>query len=245
MTMMNANNLHAEPKFCAQLNGMRRPRASAAKVEQNKHGKRDQKPDSALQSLFDDNAFQQVFKPDSTVLLHGYLVDAIYQIVSGTVRCCTISEEGGRQIFRFAKKGEFLGLSDIETWHFTAEAVDHVIVKSIPRATVEQALAVNIPLRQEIRAHICNQLQTREQQLLSLISSKAPERLFQFLRDFAATKKGLGFIVLPMCRRDIADHLGMTIETASRAFSALKTSGRIEMACAEKFRIRPELQRLT
>lgn len=114
-----------------------------------------------LLSLFETKAFEQHFQPESTILLHGHAADAVYLVVSGTIRCCTISEDGRRQIFRFAKKGEFVGVSDIDTWHFTAEAVDHVIVKSIPRSVVEQSFAVSIPLRQEIRALVCSQLECR------------------------------------------------------------------------------------
>lgn len=195
------------------------------------------KETSPLLALFTKKSFQQTFQPGSTILLHGYPADAIYLIVSGTVRCCTISPEGSRQIFRFAKKGEFIGIADLNTWHFTAEAVDHVTVKSVPRSTVEQSLAVNTPLRQELRMHLCDQLQAREKQLLSIVTSKAPERLFQFLSDFASTRSGSGYIALPMCRRDIADHLGMSVETVSRAFGDLKTKGRISLACAEKYKI--------
>ena len=190
-----------------------------------------------LLSLFEANSFEQHYQPNSTILLHGHTADALFLVVSGVVRCCTISEDGRRQIFRFAKKGEFVGISDIDTWHFTAEAVDHVIVKSIPRAAVEQTLPVSIPLRQEIRAHVCSQLDCREKQLLSMVTSKAPERLFQFLSEFASSRPGTGYIALPMCRRDIADHLGMSVETVSRAFSDLKAKGRIDLACAQKFKI--------
>jgi CRP-like cAMP-binding protein len=190
---------------------------------------------SALISLFDAVPFQKSYQPDSTVLLHGHPADAVYLIVSGTVRCCTISAHGCRQIFRFATKGQFLGISDIDRWHFTAEAVDHVILKSVPRRTVEQALAVNVALRQELRAHMACQLQCREQQLLSIVTSKAPERLLGFLRDFAASRRADGYVVLPMSRRDIADHLGMSVETVSRAFGTLKSKGLIDLQTSEKY----------
>lgn len=198
---------------------------------------RDDETNSPLMSLFDGTSFQQSFQPNSTILLHGYPADAIYLIVSGTVRCCTISAEGIRQIFHFASKGEFVGISDINTWHFTAEAVDHVIIKSIPRARVEQALTVSIRLRQQLQAHTCSQLECRERQLLSLVSTKAPERLFQFLREFAKSRRETGYVALPMGRRDIADHLGMSLETVSRAFSKLKGKGHIDLATAGKYRI--------
>ena len=192
---------------------------------------------STLMALFDASSPKQTYRPDSSIMLHGYPADAIYLIVSGTVRCCTISEDGERQIFRFAKKGEFLGLSDIDNWHFTAEAVDHVTVKHVPRAVLEQTLAVDIQLRFEIRRQVLNQLENREKQLLSLVLSKAPDRLFKFLSDFAASRSSTGYVALPMCRRDIADHLGMSVETVSRAFGHLKLTGRIGLSGAEKFQI--------
>jgi CRP-like cAMP-binding protein len=196
---------------------------------------------SALLALFDATPFKKNYQPGCTIALDGDSADAVYLVVSGTVRCCTINAEGNRQIFRFATKGEFLGLSDMDTWHFTAEAVDHVILKSIPRASVEQALAVDLALRREIRTLLCAQLQCREQQLLSLVTTKAADRLLQFLHDLAQTRRAGGYggdtVVLPMCRRDIADHLGMSVETVSRAFGHLKAAGRIDLLSAEKYRL--------
>lgn len=190
-----------------------------------------------LDALFGRYSFEQHFQPESTVLLHGNPVDTLYQIVSGTVRCCTINSDGVRQIFSFARKGDFIGISDIDTWHFTAEAVDHVVMKSVPRPVLEHALAVNISLREEIRGIICELLVRRERQLLSMTSKKAPERLLGFLQEFSARRASSEFVVLPMSRSDIGDHLGMTIETASRSFTDLKNRGIIEMKTPEKYRL--------
>lgn len=196
-----------------------------------------QDTERTLLSLFAATPFEKVYQPDSTILLDGDLADGIYLVTSGTVRCCTINADGNRQIFRFAKQGDVLGLSDIETWHFTAEAVDQVKLKTIPRNTVELALAVDSSLRHEVRSLICGQLECREQQLLSMMTRKAPERLLDFLRDFAKDRPTSAAIVLPMCRRDIADHLGMSVETVSRAFGHLKAAGLIELVSTEKYRL--------
>ncbi len=190
-----------------------------------------------LSALFQKSSFERHFRPESTILLHGAKAEAVYRVVSGTIRCCTIDPDGGRQIFSFAKKGDYIGFSDIDTWHFTAEAVDHVILKSVSRSLLEQAMAVNVSMRTEIWALMRGHLVRRERQLLSLITQKAPERLLGFLQDFSATRPSTSFVALPMCRRDIADHLGMTTETTSRAFSLLKKRGAIEMATAEKYRL--------
>ncbi len=194
-----------------------------------------------LRDLFDNATFEHHYQPDSTIVLHGDRVQAMYLIVSGTVRCCTIDPEGRRQIFRFAQKGAVLGVADIDKWHFTAEAVDHVILRSVAQSTLRQALTANPRLCQELVTRICELLRKDERQLLSLAHNKAPERLLQFLTDFAAERgaSGKSHVALPMCRRDIADHLGLSIETVSRAFSALKNSGQIEMPTFESYRICP------
>lgn len=195
-----------------------------------------------LHALFKKSSFQQHFRPDSTVLLDGEPAEALYLVISGTVRCCTIAADGSRQIFSFAKKGDFIGISDFDTWHFTAEAVDHVILRAISRDVIERDLRANIALRQEVRTYVSQLLERRERQLLSLISRKAPERLFHFLQDYASSRPGDGSrpVALPMCRRDIADHLGLSVETVSRAFTDLKTKGRIEMTTCEKYRLLPD-----
>jgi CRP-like cAMP-binding protein len=195
-----------------------------------------------LLALFDEDPFEQHFQPDSTIFLHGEPADAFYLIASGTVRCCTIGAEGSRQIFRFATKGDYFGISDL-SWHWTAEAVDHVILRKVSRPKIEKHLADSEAFRREMRALVCAQLEMQEQQLLALVSQKAPERLFHFLCDFAATRSGSDIIALPMCRRDIADHLGLSVETVSRAFGELKREGWIELETAEKFKINADMIR--
>jgi len=191
----------------------------------------------ALTALFEAASFQQHFRPNSTILLHGDPADAVYQIVSGTVRCCMISAQGCRQIPSFRRKGSFLGIADQTTWHFTAEAVDHIIINSVSRTVIEREFRRSSALQQEMRTYILTLLECREKQLLTLVSTKACDRVFEFLCEFTASKPKAGYTALPMCRRDIADHLGLSVETVSRAFSDLKRKGRIDLATSEKYRI--------
>ena len=80
-----------------------------------------------IAGLFDAKAPARHVLPGGVIFLDGEKADTAYQVVSGTVRCCTISEDGRRQIFRFVRPGDFLGLADLDTWHYTSEAVDHVM----------------------------------------------------------------------------------------------------------------------
>ncbi|MFX0546367.1 Crp/Fnr family transcriptional regulator [Roseovarius sp. S1116L3] len=192
---------------------------------------------SPLVSLFERKSFRKQFQPDATILLHDEPAEAMYMVTSGIVRCCTIDSRGRRQIFSFATKGDLVGISDVDRWHFTAEAVDHVTLRALPRTTIEHELGVSDALRQDMHKRMRILLARREQQLLALLNNKAHERLFDFLKAFAATRSSMGHIALPMPRRDIADHLGLSVETVSRAFSDLKTKGLIDLASHEKYRI--------
>jgi CRP-like cAMP-binding protein len=191
----------------------------------------------AIAGLFDQLAPVRHVLPGGVVFLDGERAENIYQVVSGTIRCCTISEDGRRQIFRFVHAGDFLGLADVDTWHYTAEAVDHVIVRSTSRDSLEAAIYEDPDVMRAIREFLLGELATREKQLISMAYVPAAHRLLQFLEDFARHRRSESFIVLPMTRQDIGDHLGLTLETVSRAFSSLRKGGLIEMKGSDRFRI--------
>lgn len=199
--------------------------------------------DGSLAALFDARQPVQHVRPGGVILLHGAAADHVYRVVSGTVRCCTINENGQRQIFRFVRKGEFLGFVEADRWHFTAEAVDHVILSAAPRATVERALDQSLGLQRALRAHMARELAAREHQMLSLVYMTAEQRLLTFLTDFANHRTPSGFTVLPMTRQDVGDHLGLALESVSRALGVLKRKGAIEMNGTSKYRVAGEIRR--
>ena len=191
----------------------------------------------AITDLFDRDTPVRHFQPGNTIVLDGTRAETVYEVVSGTIRCCTISEDGRRQIFRFVRAGDFLGLVDLDTWHYTAEAVDHVIVRSAPRSQLEMKIRFDPDLQRAVRGFIARELATRERQLASIAYMPAAGRLQNFLMEFANSRNTDGFVVLPMTRRDIGDHLGLTLETVSRAFSTLRQNGVIEMKGTDRFKV--------
>lgn len=192
---------------------------------------------TVISNLFDRKAPVRHVLPGSVLFLHGEAANSVYHVVSGTIRCCTISKDGRRQIFRFAQGGDFLGLADFDTWRYTAEAVDHVILRAISRECVEKTMRENPRVMCAVRGLLVNELAIREQQLISIAYDAAAERLQRFLKDYADRRASTGFTVLPMTRQDIGDHLGLTLETVSRAFSSLRKAGVIEMKGSDRFRI--------
>ena len=194
-------------------------------------------PADRIATLFNPRDAVRSVCPGSTVFLHGDRVESLYQIVSGTVACCSISPDGRRQIFCFARAGDVLGLTELDHWHFTATAVDHVILRPAPRERAWAQIHADSALQNAVQITAARDIAAREQHMFTLAYLPAEERLRLFLEDFASTRKSRGFVVLPMTRQDIGDHLGLTLETVSRAFSSLRRKGLIEMHGCDRFRV--------
>lgn len=190
-----------------------------------------------IRDLFAGSARVRHCAPGSTIFLQGDRVGSLYRIVAGTVRCCSFTEDGKRQIFRFAESDDLLGPTELDRWHFTAEAVDHVILRSIGREAFERALATDPAVQRALRETSAGELARRERQLLAMAYLPADERLLAFLAEYAERHVSRGFTVLPMTRLDIGDHLGLKLETISRGFGNLRRRGLIEMKGASRFRM--------
>lgn len=184
---------------------------------------------ASIVALFDADSRTTRFEAGSVIFLDGEMVKSLYKIVSGIVRCCTYTESGQRQIFRFARPGDYLGFSDLDTWHFTAEAVNDVTVRPVSRVAVDKRLGQNQMLFREVHSLILAELKERENQIVMLAYLQSDQRVLWFLTDYASATKDGECTHLPMTRQDIGDHLGLTLETVSRAFSMLKRNGSIEM----------------
>lgn len=189
----------------------------------------------SLAEVFDRFSKTQKYESGQTILIHGAPAERRYQVVSGTVRCCTFTEDGHRQIFRFVRTGDFFGFADFEEWHFTAEAVDEVVLRSIPYTIFEREAAADQRIAREVRRHVSDALATLERQLVMLSFLRAEERLLWFLTEQAGTCEDL--VQLPMTRQDIGDHLGLSLETVSRAFSTLRRQGKIELHGSVRYRM--------
>jgi CRP-like cAMP-binding protein len=193
-----------------------------------------------LLDLFQGAPNSKHFQPGESIVTRGDPVTHLHQVVAGTVRCCSFSEEGRRQIFRFARAGGLLGFADPDRWHFTVEAVDCVVLRSIPTSRLEAALIQNPKLNRDLRKHVADTLAERERQLRILAFEPATQRLLWFLTDFKRDRTSSGFFALPMTRQEIGDFLGLSLETVSRSFSNLRSMGLIEMKGADRFRLATE-----
>jgi CRP/FNR family transcriptional regulator, nitrogen fixation regulation protein len=151
--------------------------------------------------------------------------DNVYQVKTGAVRSFKLLSDGRRQIGAFHLAGDIFGVTTEEHHRFTTEAVvDTTLLvrrQSLDLADTDGALT------RELLSMTVRNLQHAESQLLLLGRKDSLEKVAAFLLEMDKRVAGTGAITLPMTRRDIADYLGLTLETVSRALTRLKRKGAI------------------
>lgn len=154
-----------------------------------------------------------------------------YNVTSGTVKLFKLLPDGRQQITGFAGVGHFLGLAVTRTYAFSAEAIEPVRLCRFTRAKLHHLLDDVPAMERRLLETACNELATAQEQMLLLGRKTALERVATFLVNRSRlTPCGPGDrIHLPMTRGEIADYLGLTIETVSRTFSRLKADKRIRL----------------
>jgi len=183
----------------------------------------------ALPQDEDLRALQQVgvkirFARNQTIFNDGDEATNCYKVVSGAVRLCKHMTDGRRQIADFLLAGDFFGVMQFGNYKFTAEAVGDVVLLCYPQRQVAR-LSNSMPnLRGRLLVLLSQRLLGMQDHLVMLGRQTAKERVASFLLHIAErsdAEEGLAF-ELPMSRQDIADYLGLTIETVCRMLSELK-----------------------
>ncbi|HZD24904.1 MAG TPA: cyclic nucleotide-binding domain-containing protein [Alphaproteobacteria bacterium] len=174
---------------------------------------------------------QAILAPGQTVFYEGDAAEHVYNITSGTVRLSKLLADGRRQVTGFLMPGDFLGFASEDAYTYTAEAVGDV---NICRFAVKEfeALFERFPqLERRLLARASNELAEAQDQMM-LLGRKSPvEKLASFLLRQSERLERMGEegnpVRLAMGRSDIADYLGLTVETVSRSFTKLRKDGLI------------------
>ncbi len=152
----------------------------------------------------------------------GERAGTLYQVVFGCVRLHRLTNDGRRQIAAFHMAGEVFGFEADGTHQFFAEAVGSTGIRTIRMTAEVTASPGFVPLALQSLSHA-------QRHLLVLGRQNATERVAAFLVDMADRQGDLDRIDLPMTRSDIADYLGLTIETVSRIFTKFRSKGVIRL----------------
>jgi CRP/FNR family transcriptional regulator, anaerobic regulatory protein len=179
-------------------------------------------------------AMEGVAKPNETITEEAGPATAFFNVTSGTVRLYKLLPDGRRQITGFATKGDFIGLAASGNYAATAEAIDTVRYCRFSHAKLRALIHDTPTMETQLLNFATAALATAHEQMLLLGRKSARERVASFLmirsRLSCAHRQSATHFILPMARGDIADYLGMTIETVVRTLKKLRDEGMIEVA---------------
>ena len=154
--------------------------------------------------------------------------DYVYQVKKGAVRSYKLLSDGRRQIGAFHLVGDIFGLTNGENHRFTAEAVVDTTLWLMKRRSLEVISQTDGVLARNLLSLTTRSLQHAEDHMLLLGRKDSLEKVATFLLEM--DKRLADAMTLPMSRRDIADYLGLTLETVSRGLSRLRRAGAISLA---------------
>jgi CRP-like cAMP-binding protein len=161
----------------------------------------------------------------------------IYKVVSGAIRIYKILDDGRRQINGFYLPGDIFGIEVTDNHHFSAEAVVKSRLLVVKRSTVLALAARQYEIANELWSVTARELGHVKNLMITLGRKSAHERVAAFLLEMTKRFRNLT-IVLPMSRQDIADYLGLTIETVSRTFTQLESERAIELPVSRRVIVR-------
>ncbi|MBV2142690.1 helix-turn-helix domain-containing protein [Falsochrobactrum sp. TDYN1] len=165
----------------------------------------------------------------------------VFSLTSGMLRIYTLLPDGRRQIAGFLVPGDYLGLADDDVYSQSAEAVVPSALCAFSAREMDELMESFPRLKERLYQMTRDALRTARDNQLVLGRLAPVEKLASFLLVLAARTEQHGgkadLVHLLMNRTDIADYLGLTIETVSRSFTKLKTQGLIQLLDANTVEI--------
>lgn len=180
----------------------------------------------------------QHFVPDREICSEGGAADYFYKVVSGVVRTCKFLSDGRRQIDAFHVAGEIFGFESGSDYRLSAEAVSDCTVIAYRKSKQDFLACSDALLSRELLSFAMRGMARAQDHSLLLGRRSAVEKVVAFLLDWAEKSADQKTISLAMSRQDIADYLGLTIETVSRTLSQLERDAMIALPSARQIRIR-------
>lgn len=176
---------------------------------------------------------RQRVEAGETFLEEGEAATHFFTVTTGAVKVYKLMADGRRQITGFLFAGDFLGLAFNDNYTYSAEALTSVTLCRFPRRQLEKLMERFPSMERKLLTMASNELVAAQDQMLLLGRKTAQEKIVTFILSLARRADASGgdghSIYLPMTRADIADYLGLTTETVSRVFTALRNRRYIEL----------------
>jgi CRP/FNR family transcriptional regulator len=189
--------------------------------------------DDAELARLDAMAERQTLAVGDVLLREGDPASHVFNITGGSVRVYKLLPDGRRQITGFLYAGDFLGLATGDRYAFSAEAMEAGSICRFRKADYRRLIQETPALEAILLDRANHELAAAQTQMLLLGRKTALERVATFLTDLPGADRmrptSTGVLHLPMTRGEMADYLGLTIETVSRVMTRLKTEGVIRL----------------
>lgn len=179
------------------------------------------------------------FRRNQVIACEGDSADYVFFVVSGVIRGCKTFQNGDRTIIAFYLPGDLFGW-DPETRPLSIEAASDALVTFIKRQGLVSLAERDRHIADLLHSTIAKEIQ-RLQLYATTMSISAKDRFLAFLRDWSKRSGTSHFVHLSIGHQDIADHLGITIETVSRTVTELERSGVLARSTSRRLMLRRPL----
>lgn len=178
------------------------------------------------------------FERGAEIFAENEPAEFVYKVVSGAVRLSKLMSDGRRQIGAFYLPGDMFGLEADRAHSFAAESICDTRILVVKRSALMAEAERDGEMVRHLWSQTVGHLQRAQSHMLLLGRKNAQERIAAFLLDMAQRLHSAGSVALPMPRQDIADYLGLTIETVSRTLTQFERDGVISMPVSRRIVLR-------
>lgn len=177
--------------------------------------------------------------PGETVFAEGDDAESVYEVIRGMVRLYKLLPDGRRQITGFLTAGQLLGLAPEGICVYSAEAITPVTLCRYKRSSFERLIDEVPGFARRLLTVTSHELNAAQDQMLLLGRKSATEKVASFLLMMAGRDVDAAHdeVQVPMTRNDIADYLGLTIETVSRTLTRFRQDGLIALPTPARIKI--------
>ena len=193
-------------------------------------------PASPLLDAFERLGTRLRFDREEEIYAQDDEAEMFYRVVKGVVRTTRLTADGRRQVGDFYYPGDIFGLETGPEHRFSAEALSDCKVLVVKHSSV-RAFSGDAELDRAIFAATHRELERAHEHVMLLGRKNAQEKVAAFLLSLASRRDGEQ-VQLPMGRQDMADYLGLTIETVSRMLTQLQQALVVEFPASRCFHVR-------
>ena len=193
-------------------------------------------------NIFSKISSEKEFKNKQTVFLQEEESKNLYNITQGNIKIYKLLRDGRIQIIGFLYPGDFFGSYKKGKYNYSAESIGDVKLCVFKQEVLDNYLEKNMNLAKELLHMTSHELTLAQDRIGVLGKLNANQRMATFILNISKQRARIGWqdnpISLPMVRQDIADYLGLTLETVSRELTKLKTSNLIKVLSSSQIYLR-------